>query len=106
MDPDASRGLDRIKTEARRLVSLLHTQTGVSLERVSSTVDRLVELTSLLGVDDLYHGKPSAASPSEDRADPEVSRAGPRARGREPESEEAPAEDPQGEDLSDDNWAG
>ncbi len=92
--------LEQLKTQARRLVSLLHTQTGVSHERVSSTVVRLVELTSLLGVHEKSHGKSSEASPSEDRADPPLPSVGERASGRESQSEEAPEEAPQEESVS------
>ncbi len=105
--PLDSETLESTKTEARRLVSLLHTQTGISLERVRSTVDRLVELTSLLGIHGKSHGKPSKASPSEDRADPQMQEPGGRASGREPRSEEAPEEDPQRQDDSsegDEQW--
>jgi len=45
-----------LKTEARRLVSLLH-QPEISWRKVSSTVGRLVELTSSLGVHEKTHAK-------------------------------------------------
>ena len=108
--------LAQTKTEARRLVSLLHQQNGISMEGVRSTIARLVELTSSLGVNDHAKTYPSEGEdPSKDRADTALPGARERASGREPESKEAPEEDPQGEDLSsqdgeqwldDEQWSG
>ena len=104
-DPNASELVDRTKTEARRLVSLLHQQTGISLERVRSTVDRLVELTSLLGVNDYRHGKARSEGsyPSEDPADQAMPSTSERIARREPESEETSQEDPERSPLEDEN---
>ena len=93
--------VDRIKTEARRLVSLLHQQHGISWGKVSSTIDDLVELTSVSGVNDYDQEKRDSAGshPSEDRADQEMQRPGGPTEPRAAQSEETPAEDPEGQDL-------
>ncbi len=106
--PLDSEKLAQTKTEARRLVSLLH-QPVVRMEEVSSTVRHLVELTSSLGVYEYAKTYPGEGpDPSKDRADQEMQRARNGARGREPEPEETPAPDPTGQDLSEEEqrWVG
>ena len=111
--------LERVRTEARRLVSLLHTQSGVSYERVRSTVAVLVELTCSQGVIDFGQAyKSSEASPRPGSRDPEVSRTSERASAGGPEPEEAPAQAPSEEEsdaghhgeqlgwLEDEQWSG
>ena len=93
----------RIKTEARRLVSLLHQQV-VRHGEVRSTICYLVELTSSWGVNDYDKTyKPSGASHQEDRADPEMQSPSRRIERGVAESQEAPEEDPQGLELTSEN---
>jgi len=95
--------LAELKTAARRLVSLLH-QPVIRMGEVGSTVQVLVELTSLLRVhENAKTYTREGAYPSEDRADQEVQGASGRASERVAESEETPEEDPQVEDLIEDD---